>query len=445
MLTFIKRRRFQLLAVLLVLMMAAGGAWYALVQTGYITFTSDRQPAPFPQPATTRNGRWEQDVDYLSSQLTYLHANAFHAVSEATFMQKADELRAQIPTLDDIQIIARMTELTALIQDAHTTAYIHEPGRFHLFPLSLGWYGNDLVVTAASPDFTDAIGARVVAIGNTPLLDAVERVAPFISHDNAQNLRIRAAMFLRTPEILYTAGILPDIDSGEFTFEKAEGEPFTLTFPAEAVDAGSERVTLYEVLNIETPLHRQNLDATYWYTYLEDSQTIYFQYNQCSDDPAQPFANFNAEMFAFIDANPVQRVVIDLRYNGGGNSSVLRPFIRAIRERSALNQPGGLYVLIGERTFSSAMMNAIELDDDTSAMLLGEPTGGRPNAYGETRTFTLPNSGLEIQYSTTYFRSRPGSDLDTVPPHVLIAPTYQDLLAGRDPVLEAAINGAGLQ
>jgi C-terminal processing protease CtpA/Prc len=94
-------------------------------------------------------------------------------------------------------------------------------------------------------------------------------------------------------------------------------------------------------------------------------------------------------------------------------------------------------VVINRGTFSSAMLNAIQLDDQTNATLLGEPTGGKPNSYGEILSFPLPHFGLSVVYSTKYFELRPGSDAPSVFPHVAIPLTASDYFAGIDPVLSA--------
>ena len=70
-------------------------------------------------------------------------------------------------------------------------------------------------------------------------------------------------------------------------------------------------------------------------------------------------------------------------------------------------------------------------------MVLGEPTGQKPNTYGEMRNFTLKNSKLQVTYSTKLFRTEEG-DPESMTPDVLVEPTRDDVLAGRDPVLEAA-------
>ena len=44
-------------------------------------------------------------------------------------------------------------------------------------------------------------------------------------------------------------------------------------------------------------------------------------------------------------------------------------------------------LLIGRATFSSAQMNAQQFRDRTKAILVGEPTGQKPNHFGEIKNF----------------------------------------------------------
>ena len=115
---------------------------------------------------------------------------------------------------------------------------------------------------------------------------------------------------------------------------------------------------------------------------------------------------------------------------------MIGPLKSGLRARQALRS--NVYVLIGPRTFSSAQMAAVEFRHDLHATLVGEATGEKLNGYGEIRVLKLPNSGLSMQYSTKYFRlgQEDGSALE---PDVKAAATLGDALAGRDPVLEAAL------
>ena len=111
---------------------------------------------------------------------------------------------------------------------------------------------------------------------------------------------------------------------------------------------------------------------------------------------------------------------------------ILLPLIKA---RGAINRKGGLFVITGPGTFSAAVVNALDLRNEANAILVGAPTGMRPNHYGEHREFRLPNSQMRISYSTQYFRFGADSDLAVVPDRH-IEPTWADFRAGRDPVME---------
>jgi hypothetical protein len=95
-------------------------------------------------------------------------------------------------------------------------------------------------------------------------------------------------------------------------------------------------------------------------------------------------------------------------------------------------------VLIGPRTASSALLNAIQLRRSTAAILVGQPTGHKPNAYGEIKTFELPNCGLPVSYSTKLFQTVEG-DPPALMPDIHVAVSSVDYFAGHDPVLEAVL------
>jgi C-terminal processing protease CtpA/Prc len=140
-----------------------------------------------------------------------------------------------------------------------------------------------------------------------------------------------------------------------------------------------------------------------------------------------------------LDTGSVDRLVIDLRDNTGGNAGILNPFIESIRSRSWLNQTGRLFVLINRGTASSGVDNAITLQSRTRPILVGEPTGGKPNSFGEVRSFTLPYSGLTVNYSTRFFRLVAG-DPPALAPNVFVEYPWSAYQAGCDPVLESALS-----
>ena len=94
------------------------------------------------------------------------------------------------------------------------------------------------------------------------------------------------------------------------------------------------------------------------------------------------------------------------------------------------------YVIIGNRTFSAAMNNAVQFRDEAHAVLVGQPIGERPNSYQERRSFRLPNSRLEVSVSTQFYKFVPDDAPNQVVPDQRIETKWEDFVAGRDPVLE---------
>ena len=128
---------------------------------------------------------------------------------------------------------------------------------------------------------------------------------------------------------------------------------------------------------------------------------------------------------------------------GVGDSSILDPFIGELAAANEINRKGRLFVVVGRRTFSSAILNALDLRKKTEAVFYGEPTGGKPDHYGEIQTLTLPHLGLEVSYSTKYFQHAEGDEPSLIP-DVPIELTLDDYLALRDPVLDAILAGGAL-
>ena len=65
-------------------------------------------------------------------------------------------------------------------------------------------------------------------------------------------------------------------------------------------------------------------------------------------------------------------------------------------------------------------MAAIDFRNRLQAILVGEPPGERPNSYGEVRLLTLPNSRLDVQYSTRFFRMMKDSDPPALMPDIVV-------------------------
>ena len=97
--------------------------------------------------------------------------------------------------------------------------------------------------------------------------------------------------------------------------------------------------------------------------------------------------------------------------------------------------------LIGEATFSSAIINAVELQE-MGIPLVGEPASGSVDHFGSVSGFSLPNSGIQIGVSSKYIDlgtlldADAGRGVESLEPDIAVPQTMADTLAGRDTAVE---------
>jgi hypothetical protein len=376
---------------------------------------------------TLSKEQWREDLQYLARELPKRHKNLFHTVSREQFERAVADLDRDIPSLQDHQIIVRMLQITAMVGDAHT--YVHLPP-FNIYPLVLYWFGNELRVVRAAPEYKQALGARVVKAGGMAIEDVNARVRTLLSRAENEWFFLNGSPVLMTrPAVLHSLGILPEAGRATFTFEDERGRQFTLDVdpvpPDPAINSRLLGVSQTE------PLFRQRQAEPFWFTYLPESQTVYANFKSYDS-----LGDNVRKVFQLVDGNPAQKLVIDMRQNGGGDFTKVRgSLIPEIKKRAGINKKGHLFVIIGRRTFSAAMTNAIDFRKETNAILVGEPAGERPNSYQENDELKLPNSRLTVSYSTRYYKFL-DEEVPAVMPDKRIDPAWPDYKAGRDPVMD---------
>jgi C-terminal processing protease CtpA/Prc len=411
-----------------------------------VVYRISRSPALAQLPtfaAPSSKEAWRQDLEFLATEIPRRHKDAFHAITRNQFENTASELSLQIPSLNNDQIVVALMKITASIGDGHT--HVETPPNFHSFPITLYWFDDSLRVTKASPEYTRALGARVVQVGDTSIDDALKAVNTVIPQgEGKQWVRRISPELLVCSEVLHGLGVLSNAARGQFIFEDDTGKRFSLDLEtlSEFQRHGAEQE--WPSATRRQPVSSEHANEDEWFTYLDAEHTLYFKFNHAPG--YLEFRRFSKRLFEVFDRQQVERMVIDLRNNRGGDSTKFRWIFlpRLIDRRFSrqcfacpreINKPSELYVLVGRETYSAGMITAVELKQEAAAMLVGEPSGGRPDAYDEDRPLELPNSHLVVFVSTRYYRLVQDNTPGLIPDKE-IALTWQEFAEGRDPVLE---------
>jgi C-terminal processing protease CtpA/Prc len=364
------------------------------------------------------------------------------------------------------------------IKDAHTFLRFYpsnlENAYSNRIPIEFEWVEESLVVSKIEDPgmLTDLNrGDEVVKIGDTMISDIVGRLGEVISSENEEWVRNRIAAMLSYEYTYRILGI--DIEDTEFTFRNRFGKYYL------------EEMRLYPISAHSVA----ELEKRHWFGWVfehgsnyngQDIEFGYFWLDNCTN--SGEYVRSVDTFFQEVRHKNVNTVVIDLRNNTGGDSSVADAFLKylpldKIRDYSAeirasgamikmrgfnsfqrfmrwirtgisagfkkVDRPenpsliftGNVLILTSNQTFSSANYFAVLLKDNLLAKTVGEKTGNAPTAYGDVLSFPLKKTGYEMVVSSKYFK-RPDTSLNSqrsLEPDIPVYSSVLEYQMGIDP------------
>jgi tetratricopeptide (TPR) repeat protein len=396
----------------------------------------------------SRDEGWRTDLRLLARELKRRAYAPFALISEEDFDREVARLDGEIPGLTDTQIIVAMMRLTAHLDDGHAGIRMPDGNTelSRLLQLDFFLFAEGLFVTAAGPGHSRLLGARVEKIGGRAVDEAVAVLGPLIARDNDQQVTFQVPAFLRQTAILHGLGLTGDLAQATLAVRFPDGSSGEATVDAVPGRFRWDRHPPGWILLTDTvpgqprPLHLRHRELPYWFEYLPAADLVYFQYNAVADHPAEPFAAFCDRLFGFIAGRRPARLVIDLRWNGGGNTFLAQALLHHLIRCPEISRRGALFVIIGRLTFSAAQNTATAIGRETEPIFVGEPTGSRPNFTGETIPFELPYSKLRANAGDLFWQTSWPEDHRTwIAPDIYAPPTFEAFSRNQDPAMDAIL------
>lgn len=395
-----------------------------------------------------RDDGWRYDLAFLAREIKRLAYAPFAIQPEAAFDRAVAELDSAIPGLADAQIVVGMMRLVRYLDDGHARIAWPEDDKelSRMLPVDMFLFTEGLYVIGAAPGCEHLLGARVDKIGGLVIDEVMAALDPVMTRDNEHWLTLRFPVLVRYTAALEALGIGHELTVrlADGTMDEVRLEATPIEFHWDRYPAGwvalADTVTLDGTVAVPRPLHLRNRELPFWFEYLPAGDLVYFQFNAVRDHPAETFAAFCDRLFGFVEDRNVGRLVIDMRWNGGGNTLLTQHLLHHLIASKRLSRRGALFIIIGRMTFSAAQNTVTAIERETNAIFVGEPTGSRPNFIGEGIEFELPYSKVQANASDLFWQTSWPSDYRTwIAPDIYAPPTFEAYRRNHDPALDAIL------
>jgi hypothetical protein len=461
-------RHLKRVAVFFILVLIAGLMALAFrpALLAFHVYRSDGEPAidlpPEPSPRDFPEAR-RQDVADLARLPDY--DRSFTAATEAQFRSTVADMRDHAAQMSDAVFMMAVSRAVALTGNGHTTVSKRQRAeRFGRIPLRLAWFADGLYVVRALQPLDRLLGRRVIAVDGRPVESALAAVRAYLS-GTEERARDDSSPILESPALLQA--VWPDTDGDHLTVGFDDGtseelaalpsapDPFALQ-PIRAIGPtlestlGAQWRTTVDRMG-EVPLSLRLPQRAVFSAPL-DHGGAYIRINANEDDERGPLRAQLAEIAGQRPPGGWRWIMLDLRFNDGGDETKILSFTRALP--GLLKADGNLWIVTGNATFSAAIITAARAKNflGARAHIVGENAGDK-NPFWSTggAPLVLRNSGIAIAHA--YFKQdweRGCRDIETcypgqffygvaagdLSPEVTVGWRFADYAAGRDTVMD---------
>lgn len=393
---------------------------------------------------TLKQVDWTADIDFLATELPQKHYDFFTVKDKKEFLFGLDKIKSSSPKLTDIEVAIKLQQLIAGFGDSHTAVnYGQLIDKNKMLPLHLYWFSDGLYILHTTQENMEILGHQIVSVNGVPLKTITDSLGTMTTKDNQAIIKNSIPKLLPLVQVLECFGFVKE---QEIKFELKDLNGIKKTHILKFAEMTRQNRKTYKPDSLALCYRNER---TFFVDYYQAKDNVYYlQYNRCwskelelqngntqNAEKMPSFKEFEERVFQTLANNRVDKLVFDMRFNGGGNSIQGTQFVEKLAKFLENNSKIKLYVVVGRNTFSSAILNAMDFKRLTNAVFVGEETSGKPNHFGEVKNFKLPSSGIRVDYSTKYFK-RTDEKATTISPDIKLEPSFSDFARGIDPVYE---------
>lgn len=401
---------------------------------------------------------------YQNEVMNLLHfIRAFHPVSIVNperfhmFERQAEKVCHEMKEGMDLQHVQlALNSLLAILEDAHT--YFIPEDRL-IYPYEIRYYEGCFYLYAIDSMYPDFTGKEIVSINGISVKDVRLAMRKAMPSEN----EVKAGLwsfYLNRKALLHqmgldtAKGVFLDFYDGSNLFFASETENrsgwYQVKFSPYPVTVKRDDLFSYQIIDDKCYLQFNMMYDLQSYLQLCQLTGTKVEDNYLNFLPS--FSDFIDKMDADLKQHYIRKLVVDMRYNGGGNSmlgdqllqylgvdtdSIIKyktfvrksdflfkcmpdfydcckgkpeelipmedceklPFLPQIKNRFE----GKVIFIQGQNTFSSANYLLTTIKDNHLFPIIGTPTSQKPTCFGDVLPVELPFTGTKGYISHSYF------------------------------------------
>ena len=394
----------------------------------------------------------------------------------------------------------KLNKLLTLLHDAHTFAMPKEEA---VYPFVIRYFEGSFYIYAIASTFPNCTGKIIKSINGKSIDTITDSLTECVPSENKIKACITGSCFFNQADFLRMIGVIKTEEIVCFTFSDGSEVCIPST-------SGRATCPYHHVTILPHPVTEKREEP---FSYKIIGKICYMQFNSMIDrftyqlgcrmtnttinnkaSQSLPlFTDFLDEMWHEINMRKVSKLIVDMRYNGGGNSLLgnilldflgvsmnhIRTFKSYLRASDFLqkcypslfvskeyNKRMGMLIkqeevvsnqfydipktkkcfhgetifIQGQNTFSSANYMLTLIKDNALFPIVGTPTSQSPTCYGDVLPVQLPFTKNCLCISHSYFLRPNETNVEkSLFPDIAVCNSLEDRLSGVDACWEQAL------
>lgn len=257
-----------------------------------------------------------EDLQYMVDTVIEVHPNLFFSLARESFDAQLEKLRDSLTEpLTRLEFFKEIAPIMASFNDGHTMVPVpyeeymksDETGKIR-FPFSVKCSGKTMTLTDTPlKAFKPYLGKELLSINGEPVGEIMSEMLGMMSGERIE----------------FKCSCIPMIFSNLLFVLRGGVESYSLEING---DSSSETVSVPGVTREQSKMisssnvNRDVLTDPYSFKLLDDQDFAVLSLLRCEDE--ERFKKFCTDLFSLLNKKKVGRLLVDLRFNGGGSSAI---------------------------------------------------------------------------------------------------------------------------